>query len=420
MIFPKKVLVLSLVVILAVLIALFLIGKTGLLSPRDDATESSTEESIRPAESPLPVKVESVKRGDLVIYLQSPGEAVTDRMTVIEADVGGIIRALHVEEGQSVKRGELLVELDDREYSLDLEKVEASRLRVLSELMFEKQFAVTDQEEKTSYAEKVESARREYENVYLEYRQGRVSEAEFEKAFKLYEMVLIESGRKKEEVMAATKGLTQLEISVKKARLNLEKTKITAPFAGIITDIKVTEQQQVSAASELFTLVNTTRVQVHAKVLESEIGKMRVGREVNLRFSAYPEDVFNGSVKTVSPIVNSEDKTCRVIISLINPEKEIKPGMHADVEIEADIHRDRLLVPQEAIIVRSGKKMVFVVEEETAKRRYITTGMENEDFAEVLENEEEGPGLKEGDVVIVEGHYTLAQDARVRIMDEED
>jgi RND family efflux transporter MFP subunit len=415
MVFPKKVLVITLIVIVSGLLAFFLVVKPRLLSPGEEASESKPEESIRPAEAPLPVQVVTVSRRDLVIKLRSPAEAVTDRKTVMKTEVSGRIKALHVEEGRFIRKGDLLVELDDREYSLELEKAEASRLKVLSELMLEKQFAEPSQKAEESYAAEIENARREYEKSYSQYRQGLLSEDEWEEAFKRYEMVLIESGQKKEEIMAATKGLTLQEINVKKARLNLEKTKILAPFEGVVTDIKVTEQQQVSAGSELFTLVNTSRVHVQAKVLESEIGKMRVGREVDLKFSAYPEDVFKGRVKAVSPLVNSDDKTCRVIISIVRSDRVIKPGMHADVEIEAAIHKDRLLVPREAIVVRSGKKMVFVVEDGRARRRYIETGLENEDFAEVLENDEEGAGLKEGETVIVEGHYTLAEDARVRI-----
>ena len=217
--------------------------------------------------------------------------------------------------------------------------------------------------------------------------------------------------------MAATKGLTQQEISVKAVRLRLEKTRISAPFSGIITDILVSELQQVSESTELFTLVDNSRVFVRAKVLESEIGKMQVGRQVKLKFSAYPDQVFKGRVQAVSPIINSEDKTCGVFISLVPPLEEIKPGMYADVEIEADVHSDKLLVPQAAIVLQSGKRVVFVVKDGVAKRTAIQTGLENEEYAEVLLTEGEASGLAEGDLVIIEGHFTLAQDASVRIIE---
>jgi RND family efflux transporter MFP subunit len=198
--------------------------------------------------------------------------------------------------------------------------------------------------------------------------------------------------------------------------MDLEKTKISAPFAGIITDIQVSPQEHVSVARDLFTLVNISRIQVHAKVLESEIGKMKKGREVNLRFSAYADKVFKGKVKAISPIVNPDDKTCRVVIDVANPEEEIKPGMHAEVEIAAEIYQDKLLIPQDAVLDRGGRKLAFVVEDGLAKWRYIQVGLENDEYAEVLPSEREGEGIKEGETVIVEGHFTLAHDARVRII----
>jgi len=418
MIFPKKILVLFLVVVLAGSLAYFLVVKQGIFSSEKETTDSVSEEAVETTDTPLPVKVKKVERGELVIKLRSPGEAVTNQMTAVKTEVSGKLEALYVREGQFVEKSELLVELDNREFRLEVERAEASRLKILSELMLDNQFAEKSTSENALFIKKIEDEKKVYERVYQQYQQGLVSEEEFERVFKKFEMKMIESGQKKDDIMAATKGLTQQEINVKKARLNLEKTRIFAPFSGIVTDIKVTEQQQVTMSYELFTIVNTNRVSVHARVLESEIGKMRIGREVDLFFSAFPDEVIKGKVKVVSPIVNSEDKTCKIIISIDQSGAGIKPGMHAEVEIEAEIFEDRLLVPQEAIVVRSGKKMVFVVEEDMARRRYVETGQENDYFAEVLENSNVESGLKEGDVVIVEGHYTLAQNARVRILED--
>jgi len=419
MIFPKKILVLFLVLVIAGSLFYFLIVKQRIFSSGKEASDIVSEEVMETTETPLPVKVKTIKSGELVIGLRSPGEAVTDRMVVVRTEVSGKVEMLHVREGQFVEKGQLLVELDNRGFRLEVERAEASRLQILSELLLDNQFAEKSTSENASFIKKIEDEKKIYERVSQQYQQGLISKEEFDRVFKIFETVMIESGQKKDEIMAATKGLTREEINLKKARLNLEKTRIMAPFSGIVTEIKVSEQQQVTASYELFTVVNTNRVNVHARVLESEIGKMRIGREVNLFFSAFPDEVIKGRVKVVSPIVNSEDKTCKVIISIDQSKTKIKPGMHAEVEIEADIFEDCLLVPQEAIVVRSGKKMVFVVENDMAIRRYIETGQENEYFAEVLENTDVDSGLREGDVVIVEGHYTLAQNARVRILDDE-
>jgi len=409
MIFSKKILIISLIVIVVAALVFFIFFRGKPDDSEEASAQDSAEEAQKAKETPLPVKVSEAQRGDLIIKLKSPGEAVTNMKIDMKAEVSGVIKSLNVEESKHVKKGELLVALDDEKYRLDLELEEATRLNVLSELLVEKRFAEPEGSRSGKDKEKIQKAKDDYEEARRNFRNGLISRADFEKASTEYELSLIESGEKKEEILAATKGLTQAEIRVKTAKMNLEKTKIRAPFSGLIHDIKVSPQEHVTSGRELFTLVNIDRIRVHAKVLESEIGKMKVGREVDLKFSAYPGKIFKGEVKAISPVINPQDKTCNVIIDVANPEEEIKPGMHVEVEIAAEIHKDKLLIPQDAVLVRSGRKLAFVVEEGLAKWRYIDVGLENEDYAEVLD------GIKEGEPVIIEGHFTLAHDARVRI-----
>jgi RND family efflux transporter MFP subunit len=369
----------------------------------------------KPAAAPLPVKAVKAKKADLVITLKSPGEAYSREQIVLKAEVGGVVKDLYAAEGRHVKGGDLLVELDDRSYRLQLERQQALRLQRLSELFLEKQFASSSQEAPPAAVERLNKAEAEFEKATSAFQKGLIAQSAYEAIQKEYEIALIEAGRKKDEIMATTKGLTQAEIDVKVAQMDLEKTRIRAPFAGVLTDIKVSPREHIDAGRELCTLVNISRIWVKAKILESEIGKIKAGREVDLRFSAYPGKVFKGVVEAVSPVVNAEDKTCAVHIALSNPTEEIKPGMHAEVEIAAEIYKDRLLVPQEAILVRGGRKLVFVVENGLAKWRYVKIGLENEDLAEILPGERPEETVNEGDLVITEGHFTLAHDASVTI-----
>jgi len=409
MIFPKKILagVLALIVVAAAAYFIF-VNKKG-KNPAEQPGGETAQPAAKAEESALPVKVVPVKRGDLVMRLQSPGEAYTERNIVLKAEVTGTIKTLSAKEGRHVRAGEILVEIDDQEYRLKWERSEALRLKYLSDLLLDKQFAPPAKEMDPAAADRIKRAEQDFSKAGSLFGQGLISREEFEKAKRSYESLLIESGVKQEEVMAAAKGLTQAEIDAKIAQLELDRTKIRAPFAGIVSEIKVSPQENISAGRELFTLVDISRIKVQARVLESEIGKMKVGYEASLRFSAYPGKAFKGHVEAVSPIINPEDRTCAVHIAVDNPQEEIKPGMHAEVEIAADIYKDRLLVPQESVLVRGGRKLVFVVEEGLAKWRYIEVGLENKDSAEVLD------GVKEGEMVIIEGHFTLAHDARVQV-----
>ena len=410
MIFSKKILTIVLIIVLVGLSVYYFVVKKGSDSGEGEASSGEQAQETKTSETPLQVKVEEARLGDLIIKLRSPAEAVTDRKIVMKAEVPGVIKSLNVEESKHVRKGDLLVELDDREYKLSYENAEAIRLKAFSEMLVEQRFADVGGGSGEQSSE-LNNAKKQFEEAGQQYQKGLISREEFEKQSRLYERALIESGEKKDEVVAAMKGLTQAEIGVKKAQIDLEKTKIRAPFYGIIADILASPGEHVSVGRELFTLVNISRIQVHARVLESEIGKMQVGREVDLRFSAHPGKVFKGKVSAISPIVNPEYKTCKVFVDVENPEEELKPGMHAEVEIAAEIHKNKLLVPQDAILTRSQRKLLFVVEDGLAKWRYVEIGLENEDFAEILD------GVKAGDKVIVEGHFTLAHDARVKIVE---
>ena len=411
MVLPKKLVLGGLLLI--VLGGVFFLVILPLISPSEaenKGEETTPAENKTPSNIPVPVKVVKAQRGPLVISLKTPGEAYTEKNIKIKAEVEGKVKAIYVQEGQEVRPGQLLLELDDRSYQLDLEAQEADRLRYLSELLLEKQFS-SPRQVTPSDREKLSQLEKEYNRIRELYQKGMVSRDELERISRQYEMALIEAGEKKEEIRAAVTGLTQAEIRVRKAKLVLEKTRIKAPFGGIVWGIEVARGQNVSVGTELFSLVDLRNIKIMAKVLESEINKIQVGREANLVFSSYPEKKFKGKVVAISPVIDPEERTCPVVISVANPQGEIRPGMHAEVEIAAEIYEDCLLIPQEAVLVRGGRKMAFVVEDGLAKWRYIQVGHENDDYAEVLE------GIKEGEMVIIEGHITLAHDAPVRIVE---
>lgn len=408
--FSKKILIGVLVVIICAAAAYFLFWPSQ--AGDTEASGENQEDSSEPAETPITVKVDEARVGDLIIKLRSPGEAFTRRNITLNAEVPGVIQTIHVDEGTHVKQGDLLLELDNREYLLDLENARAQYLQALSELLLEEQFAIEpDSPVQPETVQELERLEKELEKAQDLFAKGLITRQDVEKKRQAYELALIESGGKKEEIREAAKGVTQAYVNVQKAELDLEKTQVKAPFPGIIHNMQISPREHINSGQELFNLVNIREIEVHAKVLESEVGRMREGRSVDVKFSAYPEEIFQGTVKAISPVVDPEDKTCNVIVSVVNREEKIKPGMHAQVEIPAEIHKDRLLIPQDAVLVRQGRKLAFVVEGDLAKWRYIEAGLENDQFVEVLD------GVQPGDKVIVEGHFTLAHDAKVRVVE---
>ena len=135
---------------------------------------------------------------------------------------------------------------------------------------------------------------------------------------------------------------------------------------------------------------------------------------------AFPGEVFSGRIETLNPVVSEETRTGRVTIHLPNPDGRIKPGMFADVTINARSFPDRILVPRSAILERDRRTMLFVYEggddQGLAKWRYVTTGRENEALVEIVANEATDM-VEPGEVVLVDGHHYLAHDTRIRLVD---
>ncbi len=409
----SKIIYIIILIALVIFIALFLLYKknTGSGASAESPGQTAPAGMEKTTTTPLPVKVEKAQIKDLEKRIKSPAEVFTRKKAVIKAEVRGTLKKLYVREGQRVKSGDILAELDDVPYRLQLEQQEAARLKALSELLLDKMFETEARPEKSEDILNLKKAQEELDKAEKAFLEGLISQSELEKTRRNYELALIGSGMKREEIIASSKGLTQAEVNVKIARLELEKTRIRAPFSGTVTQIKVAEGETIEAGRELCTLVDISLLELEARILETEISKVKEGNEADVYLSAYPGRVFRGRVTAVSPLVNPEEKTCSVFISLDNPAGEIKPGMHAEVRIVSEIFPHRLLVPQSALLVRGGRPLVFVVENGLAKWRYVQTGEENEQYVEILD------GVKEGEPVITEGHLTLAHDSPVRIIE---
>jgi RND family efflux transporter MFP subunit len=209
-------------------------------------------------------------------------------------------------------------------------------------------------------------------------------------------------------------------VGLRKAQLDLSRTRIAAPFAGRVASLKVVPGQWVRAGDELMTVVALDPIRVEVQVLESEVGFLSPGRKARVSFAAFQEP-FTGTVETINPVVESGTRTAKVTVVVPNPDGRILPGMYARVSLEARHFPDRVLVPRSAILERDRRTMLFVFDGQggtgLAKWRYVTTGLQNDSMVEIVPSAETD-SVKPGEVVLTEGHYTLIHDARVRLVRE--
>lgn len=346
------------------------------------AASSESDPSGAASDLAIPVEGEEVSQDTLVLAVSAAGQVAPWRQSVITAQVEGQVQVVSVRENAPVGPNTPLMSIDPAEYELALAEAQAS-LRT----------AEAQYRETTLFDERITDA---------------AVRGERQKAAR------------------AKSGLDRAEVAVQKAQLELSRSRVRAPFAGRVANVKVQPGQWVRPGDELMTIVELSRVKVEVQVLEGQIAFLTPGRSARVHFAAFPDEAFVGRIETINPIVDQETRSARVVVSVPNPQGKLLPGMYARVSLDARRFPDRILVPRSAILERDRRKMLFVFEpgEEGATRgfakwRYVTTGLENDSVVEIVHNDDTEM-VSPGEVVLTAGHHTLVHDARVRITEKAD
>ncbi|MBI4521034.1 MAG: efflux RND transporter periplasmic adaptor subunit [Gemmatimonadetes bacterium] len=373
-------------VVVSVLAVLGVLGTGVYVRVRPTADDDSTSTSAAAAaisaaaaegfatDVAIPVEGAAVTRDTLVLSVTAAGQAEAWRRTITTAEVAGRVMRLGVRESDAVTQGQMLVSLDTAEYALAVAKAQsalrAAEANFLERTLFDDQ--ITDPQ--------VREQRRRLARSLV--------------------------------------GLDAAEVALREAELNLARTRVLAPFDGRVANLKVVEGQRVTAGQELFEVVDSDPVKVEVQVLEGEIGYLAPGRSGSVSFAAFPGESFAGRIETMNPVVDPQTRTARVTILLPNAAGRIRPGMYARVALAAQRFPDRILVPRAAILERDRRTMLFVYQGDErqglAKWRYVTTGLGNETLVEIVQSEETEM-VQPGEIVLVDGHYTLVHDAVVRL-----
>lgn len=390
------------VLISAVLLWLVLPGKSSQKADGDEANVNYDKLD----EVVFDVRIKPVVKGDLILYINANGIVRAAEELELTSNISGIINTLNIFEGKEVKKGDLLIGLDDREYELALNdtRVKVTDSRV--EYGFLAMEAPTD----TSSNHKGREILQQIQKLDEDLKNGKISESKYNALKDELDMKLIFSGAKREEVIQNKSGLTTAINAYKRAKLNYEYTKILAPFNGVVGDFDLVSGQRINAGQKLCKLFNTSTLKIDVGVLENDVTKIKVGNIAKIEVPSVIGETFNGRVVNVSPYIDKETKTCKVTIQIQNSSNKLKPGMFVKVFIESNNLQNRILIPKEALLVRDKRPLVFVVEGDLAKWKYIQIGEQNDELIEVKE------GVEPRENVIVEGQYTLAHDAKVRVI----
>ena len=195
------------------------------------------------------------------------------------------------------------------------------------------------------------------------------------------------------------------------AKSALEDTTITAPFAGVIGERAVSVGQFLSRGGELATLTRVDPLEIAFEVPERFVSGLAKGQKVNLSPAAWPGKVFAAEVTFLAPELESASRSLRVKAELPNPDGALRPGMFGTVDLVFAVRENALVIPEGAVMQRGDQAMVLALgAENKAEFRPIAIGLRMAGKVEVLS------GLKEGDMVVVEGHQKAAPGSTIVIM----
>lgn len=313
---------------------------------------------------PVPVEVQKPTRGD--IYASYSGTAPIEAFAEADvvAKVAGEVRFIGVEEGDTVKKGQVLARLDGDRLRLELNETEA----------------------------RLQKLQRDYErNVDLSSK-GLVSAGDFEKI--KYDM----------EALQAAYNL---------ARLELDYTQIRAPIDGVISERFIKIGNTLAVNDPVFRITGLDPLVAYLHAPEREFSRIRPGQPVGLQIDALAGPPIIASVSRVSPVIDPVSGTFKITIEISDASRRIKPGMFARIGIVYDNHENALQVPRSALVEDLGETSVFVVEDAVAVRKNVQVGYSNQGRVEIL------GGIDDDDDVIVVGQVGLKADAAVAVINRD-
>ena len=334
-------------------------------TPSDGSAPSASEKTPMPADDAREVEVMVLKPGDFRRDIVSNGRLTALNKSDLEFKTRERIASIKVRNGDLVASGDIIASLDT--FSLN--------------------------------------------NALL------LSRDQYKKSLLEFQDLLLARGYSKTDtslippaVVTATRvrsGLDKAIADLRMAEYNLEQANLRAPFRGIIADLFAHENEMSVPGKTFCSVIDNTRFVAYFPVLESEVSSLRKGQTVRIEPFITPGDAYPGKITSINPVV---DNNGMVKIGAVadNRRGELFEGMNVKV-IAGEVVGGQLVIPRQAVVLRSERKVVFTCSGGRAKWVYVTTGLENIDSYTVTE------GLKEGDTVIVRGNFNLNHDSRVVI-----
>lgn len=356
-----------------------------------------------------------VTRSNLARSVVATGvvEPISNRIE-IRSKASGIVRSVHVDVGDRVEPGQVLVELDRDQLVAQLREAEANLQAARADLTAAR--AELERHQILAEGYDVELAKSNHNRSTELLKQKLISQADFdttkgrlEEAHNRQRAASAYIGIANATIQQKEAGVAQIQAVIERIQDELSYTTIRSPMRGIVLSREVEVGSAVSSiltmgagATPVMTLGDMKDVYVKGEVSETDIGKIRVGLPARITVETYKDKVFNGAVYKIAPLGKEKDNVTsfEVRVSVDNPEGLLLANMSANAEVILEEHKNVLTIPEGAVLYDDKKNPSVEVPDPTSetgrKRVAVTLDISTGTKAEVVK------GLKEGDKVILQ------------------
>ena len=385
---------------MAVLLLLLVAVGAFITSCGGSKANGRTEET--PANTqPAPVEVTTaaaIKR-DLPRFFEATGSLAGDQQTDVAPQTSGKVVAVGVDIGSQVKRGQMLVRLDDVELKLRVDQAEAQveQARAAVRQAEEKiglrpgqafdpnrvaevaaaRVALDLAEKNLRRAEKLIESGDVSRSFYDEQRARR------DQLKEQYDVALAQARQNFAGVDVARTNVANAQAQLALVRKNLSYAVIPAPIDGYVAERTADLGEYVSPQQKVVTIVRTNPLRIRIDIPEQAIPEVRVGQSVSITTSAWPDRNFSGRVARIAPNVSATTRTLTVEAEIENSSGALKPGQFATVRILQERAEPAVLVPARAVVTEAGVSRVFVIKNGHAEQRLVQTGQAEADLIEI-------------------------------------
>jgi len=296
----------------------------------------------------VPVEVAQIQRGPIASQRTFSGELEALAEFVVAPKVSGRVERVIVDIADTVKRGQVMAELDNDEYVQAVAQAEADLLVARANLS----------EAKST----LEIAKREFKRSESLLERGIVSGSDFDAASQ-------NQLAKQAQLEVAAAQVTKAESSLKTANIRLGYTKVTAGWTGgdenrIVAERYVDEGQTVAANEPLLSIVELHPIVGVVFVNERDYAYLKPGQLVSLTTDAYPGEQFTGRIDRIAPVFRKSTRQARIEMTIDNPQHRLKPGLFIRATVVLARVPEATIVPEQALTLRDDRSGVFIVSED--------------------------------------------------------